>query len=99
MESSMSGPAPAPVVTAPKKRRRAPARPASPEWLVDMVGNTADRVPIATFAAQVGVATMTVRRWIAEGHIEATRVGRRRFMIDKGAVEKFVAAGRVGTAV
>lgn len=92
-------PASVPVPAGANKPRKRRTQPQAPTWLVDMAGKPTDRTDIKTFAATLGVCPVTVRRWIAEGHLEATRIGRRRFAIDRQSAERFMAKSGLTVAI
>jgi excisionase family DNA binding protein len=54
-------------------------------------------VSLADAAAALAVSTRTVRRYIAAGHLEAVRLGRRTLRIKVDSLERFIDARPVGS--
>jgi excisionase family DNA binding protein len=62
-----------------------------------MAATTARRLVSLTDAADIlAVSTKTVRRYIADGHLDAVRLGRKTLRIKLDSVEKFIDARPVG---
>jgi len=53
-------------------------------------------VSLADTADALAVSTRTVRRYIADGHLEAVRLGRRTLRIKVDSIERFIDARPVG---
>jgi excisionase family DNA binding protein len=51
---------------------------------------------LADTADALAVSTRTVRRYIADGHLEAVRLGRRTLRIKVDSIERFIDARPVG---
>ena len=53
-------------------------------------------VSLADAADALAVSTRTVRRYIADGQLDAVRLGRKTLRIKVESVERFIGAGPVG---
>ncbi|HLS44659.1 MAG TPA: helix-turn-helix domain-containing protein [Ornithinicoccus sp.] len=53
-------------------------------------------VSLAEAAEVLAVSTKTVRRYIADGHLDAVRLGRKTLRIKLDSIEKFIDARPVG---
>ena len=53
-------------------------------------------VSLTDAAAILAVSTKTVRRYIADGHLEAVRLGRKTLRIKLDSIERFIDARPVG---
>ncbi len=53
-------------------------------------------VSLADAAAALAVSTRTVRRYIADGQLEAVRLGRKTLRIKVDSIERFIDARPVG---
>lgn len=53
-------------------------------------------VSIGDAADALAVSTRTVRRYIADGHLEAVRLGRKTLRIKVDSIERFIDARPVG---
>jgi excisionase family DNA binding protein len=53
-------------------------------------------VSLAEAADVLAVSTKTVRRYIADGHLDAVRLGRKTLRIKLGSIERFIDARPVG---
>lgn len=49
---------------------------------------TAQQIPLAKIAANEGIPVDTLRRWVREGRIQATRIGPRKLYLDPAEVAK-----------
>lgn len=67
-----------------------PPEPAMPATL------TRRLVTLADAADALAVSTRTVRRYIADGHLEAVRLGRKTLRIKADSIERFIDAKPVG---
>lgn len=56
-------------------------------------------VSIAEASDVLAVSTRTVRRYIADGHLRAVRLGQKTLRIDAASMERFIDANPVGRRV
>jgi excisionase family DNA binding protein len=61
----------------------------SEAWLVEAVGDRADRVTGRELARALGVSAPTVSRWMDLGHIEFFELAGRRFLT-RSAIKRFL---------
>jgi excisionase family DNA binding protein len=75
------------TMAVPRTDRGHLVKPAAPSPRIPrMVG-------VGELAERLGVCSKTIRRWIADGHLHAHRLGRRVLIAEEDALS-FVAAGR-----
>lgn len=61
-----------------------------------MAATTRKLVSLSDAADMLAVSTKTVRRYIADGHLDAVRLGRKTIRIKVDSIDRFVEARPVG---